>query len=382
MVRLGFLKEASDVRPLLKVKQVFRHIYILGKTQTGKSTLMLNLARQFSEYGAVIVLDPSGSVADKLANIVPRERLAYVSQQRPLVINPLQAKMDRSQIANNLIEVVNNCVTGTTPSIEITTLMGEIIRNAINVLKDDELTIDKLSALLNFENIREKYRDDPYWKVFDQKDAKGWYVYREKRESAQRVASRLSAFCLDESLRKFTIGKNQFNVSEFVRDKKIVCFNFHGFDNDLMLYLGNMAMVACKNYYMREATTESQPLFILVDEFHLFMSPAFNNMLAECAKYNVGLVLSHHTFRQLTERTLNVAVGNCFTKIIFNSGYEEADYMANEMQIKPKDILGLKPYEARAQIGNKCLLIKMKKPPNVSDYRPYDFLREEWIEVC
>ena len=388
MIELAIMKTALQGRALVKEKDRFRHLYCIGKTQSGKSTFFLNLIKQELDH-SLIVLDPPGNFANSVASLAPKDRLVYVDKDHPLVLNPLRRKASRSEIANHLIEVVNNCVTGTTPSIEITVLMGEIIRNAIRVLKDNELEIDYLCDLLNFEHIRDKYRKDKYWEHFDDKDKKGWYVYREKRESAQRVASRLSAFILDDNLKRFTVGADQFDVKKAVEEKLIYCFDFHGLDNDLMLYLGNLITTAVKHYYMKEATTESDPLFLYADEFHLFMSPAFNNMLAECAKYKISVNLSHHILQQVNEKTLNMALGNCFTKVVFSCGYEEAERMAKEFQLKERDFLSLKQYHAQILIGNKPHFVRTFPPPEIPKYTPEEYktvpktnyLRDGWFQV-
>jgi len=384
MIDLGIPLKASEGLPIVLPKDRFRHLYVVGKTQTGKSTFFLNLIKQELGSGAIIVLDPAGTFASAVAAIAPRDRLVYVDEKHPLIINPLKRNLSRSKVANEFIEVVNNCVTGSTPSVEITVLMAEILRNAIRVLSDKNLNIEYLADFLNYEHIRDQYRGDKYWQHFDRQDDKKWYIYREKRESAQRVASRLSAFFLDENLRQFTIGDNQFDVKAIADEKKIVCFDFRGFDNDLMIYLGNLVTTAVKSYYMHDATTKSPPLFLYVDEFHLFVSPAFNNMLAECAKFNISVNLAHHIFEQVDKKTIDMALGNCHTKVVFNCGYEEADRMAKEFQTKPEAFLNLKEYEAQILIGNKTHHVLAFPPPKTEDYAPektFNFLRDDWIMV-
>ncbi len=384
MIQLGISLKVSEGGALLEDSDRFRHCYLIGKTRTGKSTLFLNLIAQ-ELYHAHIILDPAGNFAEAVAAIAPPDRLVYVDKNHPFTINPLRRKATRSEIANQFIEVVNNCVTGSTPSIEMTVLMGEIVRNAINALPEKHLEIDYLSNFLNYEHIRDNYREHGYWKHFDDKDKKGWYVHREKRDSAQRVSARLSAFILDENLKNFTIGQNQFEVDNIVKEKKIVCFNLKGFDDDLMLYIGNLVTTAVKSYYRHEATTDSEPLFFYVDEFQLFLSPAFNNMLAECGKYNISVNLAHQSFLQTNPKTLNIVLGNAYTKIAFNVGSEEAEQLSKDYQVKQSEFLNLKKYQALALIGNKVHHIMTFPPLDTAEFNPpktYNFLADEktsWI---
>lgn len=384
-VYLGRTLIAREGIPAVNSKDRFRHLYMVGKTQTGKSTFFLNLIQQELDSGAIIVLDPAGTFAQAVASFAPKERLVYVDKNHPLIINPLDRPLSKSDIVNDFIEVVNNCVTGSTPSIEITVLMTEIIRNAVRVMPDNKRSIEYLAEFLNYEHIRKQYANDEYWKHFDDRDNRGWYIYREKRESAQRVASRLSAFYLDESLRRFTIGRNELDIKKIAEEKKIVCFDFKGLNNDLMIYLGNLITTAVKSYYMHcQTTTENPPLFLYVDEFHLFVSPAFDNMLAECAKFNISVNLCHHSFEQVKKETLDIALGNCYTKVAFNCGYTEAERMAKEFQKKPEDFLNLKRYETHALVGNEPHHILTFPPPKTEDYAPektVNFLRDDWIMV-
>ncbi len=392
LIKLGIPLKANDGLgyPLNVFKDRFRHLYCLGKTQTGKSTFFLNLIKQDLDH-AIIVLDPAGTFAQSVASLAPSDRLIYIDKDNPITINLLRRNATRSEISNQFIEVVNNCVSGTTPSIEMTVLMGEIVRNAIRVLPDKHLEIDYLSDFLNYDHIRNEYRDDNYWRHFDDTDKKGWYIHREKRESAQRVGARLSAFILDENLKKFVLGQNQFIISDIVKNKKILCFNLKGFDNDLMLYIGNLITTNVKYYYQHEASTESEPLFLYCDEWQNFLSPAFNNMLAECAKFKISVNLSHQTFGQTNPKTLNIVLGNAYTKIIFNCGYEEAERLAKEMNTKPQEFINLKKYEALVQIGNELHKILTFPPPIIKPFQPEKnikrekqqatYLRDSWIMV-
>lgn len=386
MIQLGTSLKVSEGPALLEDSDRFRHCYLIGKTRTGKSTLFLNLIAQELDH-AHIILDPAGNFAEAVAVIAPPDRLVYVDKNHPFTINPLRRKATRSEIANQFIEVVNNCVTGSTPSVEMTVLMGEIVRNAINALPEKHLEIDYLSDFLNYEYIRNKYREHSYWKHFDDKDAKGWYVYREKRDSATRVGARLSAFILDENLKNFVIGANQFIVDDIVKEKKIICFNLKGFDDDLMLYIGNLVTTAIKSYYQHEATTDSEPMFFYADEWHNFLSPAFNNMLAECGKYNISVNLAHQTFLQTNPKTLNIVLGNAYSKVAFNVGSDEAERLSKDYQVKPSEFLDLKKYQALALIGNKVHHIMTFPPIDIPDYIPpkiYNFLVPEdtaWISV-
>ena len=135
-----------------------------------------------------------------------------------------------------------------------------------------------------------------------------------------------------------------------------------------MIYLGNLITTGVKSYYMHQATINALPLFLYVDEFHLFLSPAFDNMLTECAKYNISLTFSHHTHAQINKKTLNIALGNTYTKVVFTCGYEEAERMAKEYRVNIEEFDKLKKYEALVKVGkdiSHILTFRRQKSLNI-----------------
>ncbi|KKK99150.1 hypothetical protein LCGC14_2635610, partial [marine sediment metagenome] len=113
----------------------FRHLYVLGKTRSGKSTLFLNLIKQHLDYG-VIVVDPAGNVARDIASMVEdKDRVVYVDVENPLPINPLIRYGDKWGIAYQEIKnIIDNSVTYTTATEKFTVLMRELLRNTIRIL--------------------------------------------------------------------------------------------------------------------------------------------------------------------------------------------------------------------------------------------------------
>lgn len=373
---------ANEGLAQLDSKDRYRHLYCLGKTRSGKSTFLLNLISQEFDH-ACIVLDPAGSFATSVAALAPKDRLTYIDKRNPVVINPLvRDGIDWAERAKEFTEVLNACITASTSSPETTVLMGEIILNAFKVLKGKELDIDKLADFLNLEKVRKQVcPNDKYWEFFDAKDSKGWPINREKIDSAKRVAARLSSFYVDPTLKQFTVGKNQFDVPDIVANKRIVVVNLRGFDGDSKIYLGNLITHAVKSYYEHQAVEGGLPLYVYIDEFHSFLTPFFDEMLAQAAKFNISVNLAHQNHYQVNKATLNAIMGNCYTKVVFQSGFEEAERMANEYSLKTADFMKLGKHEAYIQIGSKNHKVKTYPPPELPETTaPYFWSDDEWIE--
>lgn len=385
--------------PYLKGKDVFRHLYVVGKTQTGKSTFFLNIINQILD-NAIIVVDPKGSFAENVKNLAPKDRLIYIDKKNPIVINPLKRRnLGWSESAIEFAEVMNACIEGTTSSKETTTLMKEIILNAVRVFNPSQRNLTYLSDFLNYVNVRfahlgitdtdvklEKIikehlynKFDPYWINFDAKDSRNWLVNREKVESAKRVGARLSTFITHTVMRKFTVGENQLEIPDIVRDRKILIFNLKGFDTDSKIYLGNLITHAVKSYFNYQAGKGSPPLFLYVDEFQTFITPFFDEMLSQAAEYNISVNVAHQNHDKVEKKTLGTVLGNCHTLVTFNCGYDEASRMANEMGITSKPIMNLNKYEVIIKIGNElhnpCMTYK---PPKI-EAPQYNFLKDAWF---
>ena len=237
--------------------------------------------------------------------------------------------------------------------------------------------------------VRAKHPLDEYWRFFDSRDSRNWLINKEKVDSAKRVGARLSAFHIDPNMSPFVLGQNEFSVSNIVKENKICIFNLHGLDTTARIYLGNLFSHAFKNYYNFDGVKTSPPFFVYVDEFQQFITPFFDDMLAQCGKYNISVNLAHQNHSQVNPVTLKTALGNCFTKVVFSCGYEEAEAMAHDYQIKASCIQNLGKYEAYILIGkapHKVLtfpppeipqLILPEKPPTIS----VNFLRDAWIPV-
>ena len=328
----------------------------------------------------MIVVDPAGNLAPVVAGMVEPDRLVYVDKNNPITINPFtRYGSDWEKIADELVDVINNIVVAVSATDRFTVLMGELIRNAVRVICSKipiaDRSIKYLHHFLSYKEYREF--EDIYWKnLWNSKEL--W----EQRQSPRRVAARLSAFFDNPLMESFTLGPDEFDPRKIAEDRKVYCFNIHGFSPDKIVFLGNMITNAVRGYYQGFASVESPPLFVFIDEFHMFMSKTFGLMLAECGKFNISLNLSHHTHEQIEKPVLDAALGNSFTKCVFGCGYNEALRMCHEIRCDIDEFFSLGKYEAMLQIGNDFTRIRTYPPPKVEPYRAEDYVWQgDWWEA-
>ncbi|RJQ67320.1 MAG: DUF87 domain-containing protein [Desulfobacteraceae bacterium] len=354
MISFGMPLKARDGLPDIDDKDMYKHVAIVGGTGQGKTTKLLHLISKVN--GAKIILDPNGALAEMVYAMHPDA--IYVNKHNPVSLNPLTREhLSKSEMANELVEVLNTASRVTSKDqVEVSVLMAKIIRNAVRIgIKD----LGGLSEFLEYEELRKKV-NDKYWKAFDEKDSKGWYVNREQRESAKRISARLSMLVDDEHILPFIQGNNFFAVEQLVEKGKVVIFDFRGFDDFLTAFLGGLISIYVKSYYLHVATQESKPLFFFVDEVDLFFSSLFSRFLAEARKYNIGVIMSMHSYSQIPKDLESMIEANCYTKIILQD-----------------------KHKAEVHIGQKSHLVLCDPPPEITPKNPptFSFLRDDWCMI-
>lgn len=364
-------RDPSQGQPHLTAKGRLGHMYVLGKTRTGKSTFLLNLIKNDLDH-ATIVLDPAGSFALQVASLADKDRLIYVDKDHPIVFNPLMKyKWDRA--ASEFASVMNECVTLTTSSRESSILMRSLMLYTLEILDDEDKNIEYLARFFDSQDVRKAHFSRPgkimpdWWQEFEEKVGYTW-PKKERRDAASRVSNRLTTFYKDTIIRPFVIGDDEFDVVDIVQNRKIVVFNMHGIDDDGQLYLGNLLSHAVKGYVQYDATEDSPPLFYYIDEFHRFVNEYIDSMMTQAGKYNVSIHLAHQNHQQISIPVRESVVTSPHTLVVFKSGYYESKRMAEEFMMKPTDFQTLPPYHMQVKIGDNIHYCKGFPPPNIEPY--------------
>ncbi|MCG3134375.1 MAG: hypothetical protein HMLKMBBP_01681 [Planctomycetes bacterium] len=321
----------------LRAGDRLQHVYIIGQTGTGKTTLMANLMWQDLKLGrGFAFLDPHGDAVERLVAQIPSDRRAsviYLDVPNPdceFGFNPLEsvALEQRAFAASGIIEAFRS-VWGTTwgPRLE------HILRNALLTLLDQpEATLADISRL---------FTDDAYLKaclpqITHPTNLEFWtrefakYPYRYRVEAIAPVQNKLGAFLAQPPLfRLLTRPRSGYNLRQVFDERGVLLVNLAkgriGGDGAALLGSLIVSRLGLVGLSRQDLPEEARvPFFIYLDEFHTFTTTALSGMLSELRKYRLGLVLAHQFSAQLETEVRDAVFGNVGTLIVFRVGPDDA----------------------------------------------------------
>lgn len=319
------------------------HMYIIGKTGTGKSTLMETLMRQDIEAGRGFgLLDPHGDLVEVVRASIPASRQAdliyfdVTNTTEPVGFNPLEpiAHAKRPLAAAGLLEVFRKLWPDSWgPRLE------HILRNALLVLFDQpKATLADVLRLLDDKSFRQNAANNtPNQRVRD-----FWlreyerYTARFRSEAIAPIQNKVGAFLSDPVLNRIlTQGRSAFKLRQIMDDGKILLVNLSkgqlGEDTASLLgalLVSRMGLAALSRLEVPEA--ERKDFYLYLDEFQNFTTMSLTNMLSELRKCHVGMVLVHQYLSQLHVQVRDAIFGNAGTMISFRVGLVDAEILAKE----------------------------------------------------
>src|SRR2546425_7742514 len=350
-----------DHRKIFGIRKADRraHMYIIGKTGTGKSTLLENLARQDIRAGhGLTLLDPHGDLVERLVEAVPEERqpdciyFNVPDVAHPLGFNPLEsvAPIRRPLAASGLLEVFRKIwMDSWGPRLE------HILRNALLALLDQpEATLDGVLRLLDDRTFRRNamtHVANAVVRDFWLREYES-YPARFRVEAIAPIQNKAGAFLTNPILRNIlTQPKSALHFRRVMDEGKIVLVNLAKgkIGEDVAALLGAMlvsriGLAALSRTDMPEENRRG--FFLYLDEFQSFTTLSLANMLSELRKYRVGMILAHQYLSQLDLQIRDAILGNAGTIIAFRLGLADAEILENEFrpELAAMDLIGLPNY--------------------------------------
>jgi len=342
-----------------------RHVYLIGKTGTGKSTTLENMIYQDIQANrGVALVDPHGDLAEKVLDFVPAHRINETiyfnpaDYEYPIAFNILE-KVDQTHrhlVASGLVGVFKKIWADTWgPRLEY------ILRNAILALLEyPTSTLLGIMRILVDKEFRKKVVErltDPMVKSF-WLDEFSKYHAQFQVDAIAPIQNKVGQF-LSTSLIRNIVGqvKSTIDLREVMDEGKILIMNLSkgriGEDaSSLMgaMMITKLQLAAMSRIEVPEA--ERRDFYLYVDEFQNFATESFANILSEARKYHLDLILAHQYIAQLDEIVRPAIFGNVGTIVCYRVGAEDAEFLAKEFapQFDETDLVNLDKYEVYVKL--------------------------------
>lgn len=365
----------------IKIDDRRRHMYVVGKTGMGKTTMMENMVLHDIYRGhGVGIVDPHGDFAEKIIDYIPPHRINDV-----VYINPADIK---HPVGFNILEVENDeqkhlvvgGLMGTFKKIwpdVWSSRMEYILNNTLLALLDyPGTTLLGINRLLGDKAYRKKIvrkLKDPVVRGFWQNEFEN-YEPRYQKEAVAPIQNKIGQFLSANVIRNMVAQvKSTINIRQIMDTKKICIMNLAkgriGEDNSRLL--GGMLITKIQIAAMERVDTpeeDRKDFFLYVDEFQNFANPSFANILSEARKYRLSLIMAHQYVAQLDEVVADAVFGNVGTIISFRVGGADAEMLTKEFApvFMEEDIVNL----AKFQIMLKLMIDGVASQPFSSQTLP------------
>lgn len=336
------------------------HVYIIGKTGTGKSTLLKVMAAQDIARGAgLLLIDPHGDLADELYGLAQRSRPEDVTYwnvpdpELPYGYNPLRhVREEKVPLAvSGILDAFRKFWTDAWG-----VRMEHVLRNALFALIEQRGSV--LSDILRLLT-DDGYRKSTAATLTNTPVRNFWlkeypaYSFRYRADSIAPIQNKVGAFLADPVLNRIlTKPGTDIHLRRMMDDGAVLILNLAKgrIGEDSANLLGSLVIATLGVAAFSRAEMpggERSPFYAYIDEFHNFTTAATADMASELRKYGVSLTLANQHLQQLEPEIRHAILGNAGTLISFRTGSEDAALLAREFEpiFKAHDLLTLPNYD-------------------------------------
>ncbi|OGM98793.1 MAG: hypothetical protein A2817_00205 [Candidatus Yanofskybacteria bacterium RIFCSPHIGHO2_01_FULL_39_8b] len=341
-----------------------RHLYIIGQTGTGKSTLMKAMIRQDIENGkGLCLIDPHGEFAEFAASVIPKNRIDDVIYfdpgdiDRPMGLNMMEIDPKHPEQKTRVIDELFGIFDKLYDLKQTGGPMFEkYFKNSALLLLDDyEHEIPTLAdisrVLVNnaFRADKLSRETNPLVKEFWELEAQKAGGEASLANMAPYISSKVTAFVFNEFLRPIiNQKKSAFNFRDVMDNQKILIINLSkGRIGDLnanllgMVIVGKLLMAALSRVDLPESGRKD--FYLYIDEFQNFTTDSIGIILSEARKYRLDLIVAHQFIKQLKENIRDAVFGNVGSIVSFRIGPDDAEFMKNKFEpiFIPQDLINI-----------------------------------------
>ena len=350
-----------------------RHIYVIGQTGTGKSTLLGNMIIDDIKNGkGVAIIDPHGDLAETALSYVPQNRLddvIYFDPSdifRPLGLNMLEYDFNKPEektfIVNEIQGIFNKLFTAETMG----PMFEQYMRNALLLLMEDMpnepatfIEVPRVFTDTDFRRRKLERIKNPVVIDFWEKEAIKAGGEASLANMTPYITSKFNNFISNDYMRPI-IGqpKSAFNFRQVMDEGKILLVNLSkGRIGDInagllgMVFTGKLLMAALSRVDIPDVE-KRRDFNLYIDEFQNFTTDSISTILSEARKYRLSLTMAHQFIAQLTEKIRDAVFGNVGSQIVFRVGIQDAEFLEKQFQpvFDKSDLINIDNFNAYVKI--------------------------------
>ncbi len=340
----------------IKTEDKFRHMYIIGKTGTGKTTFISNMIKSDMEkWKGLALLDPHGDLVDKVIEFVPNNRINDVvlfdvsDSDFPIGFNLLQHSSEEEKV-----RIVSWVVTAFHKMFEHSRWprLEYILRNVLLSIVDyPNATIMHILRVLTDK----EFRNEVIRHIKDPMVLRFWTNEFLKRNDKQRedavwpIANKIGQFLSSKIVRNiFGQPRTKLSLRQAMDEGKIVLVNLSkgkiGEDNASMI--GSLLVTKFQIDAMSRADIpehERREFYLYIDEFQNFATKSFATILSEARKYKLSLIVANQFTAQIMDDVRNAIFGNVGSILSLTLWHDDAQVISSQFKetITPNDAISI-----------------------------------------
>ena len=350
-----------------------RHVYMIGQTGTGKSTLLGNMIIEDIKAGkGVAIIDPHGDLVGNALGFIPKNRLDDViyfdpgDLERPLGLNMLEYNFGRPEEKTFIVNEMQSIFNKLFPPETMGPMFEQYMRNALLLLMEDmpnePATLIEVPRVFTDSDYRKRKLariQNPVVIDFWEKEAVKAGGEASLANMTPYITSKFNNFISNDYMRPI-IGqaKSAFNFREAMDNGKILLINLSkGRIGDInagllgMVFAGKILMAALSRVDIPEVERR-RDFNLYIDEFQNFTTDSIATILSEARKYRLNLTMAHQFIAQLTEKIRDAVFGNVGSQIVFRVGVQDAEFLVKQFEpvFSQNDLLSIDNLNAYAKI--------------------------------
>jgi len=339
-----------------------RHLYCVGKTGTGKSTLLLNLiCDDIAKGRGVGVIDPHSDLINSVLCRVPRSRtndvVVFDPAAHPVAFNPLACSLpeQRPLVAAGVLSAMKKVF-----GVDETNAprMLYILRNVLLALVEQpQATLLDVPKMLGEEAFRRQVVSrlrDPLVRAFWQNEFAGWHD-RYRVEAIAPIQNKVGQFLTSPLIRHvFASPRNALDIRHVMDSGKILLVNLsHGrLGEDSAALLGALLITSIEQAAKSRADIaeeQRRDFYLYADEFQTYAgTESLAIILSQARKYRLSLCLANQLVDQMAPELASTVFGNVGSLCVMQVGRSDAEKLAEELggDVTPEDLIALPKYHA------------------------------------